>query len=121
MNIELVKEWIAALRSGKYKQGTGRLEDTTEGTFCCLGVAAKIAVDHGLANRFETAGVGHYRTDKGGYVEDEDYTHLPPSLKPLFGISDFQQSQLIDMNDEEGNSFLEISDYIEINILKEKA
>lgn len=33
-------KFIAALRSGKYKQGTGQLR--VEDTFCCLGVACDI-------------------------------------------------------------------------------
>ena len=32
--------WLAELRSGKYKQGTGALQCGDE--FCCLGVAAKM-------------------------------------------------------------------------------
>lgn len=33
--------WALNLISGRYKQGVGLLEDT-DGTFCCLGVGAKI-------------------------------------------------------------------------------
>lgn len=36
MNPEIKAKWIAALRSGKYKQGTGQLKQ--EDRFCCLGV-----------------------------------------------------------------------------------
>lgn len=35
-----IERWIAALRSGKYKQGKGQLQSDTG--FCCLGVACKI-------------------------------------------------------------------------------
>lgn len=35
------RRWIAALRSGKYKQGQGRLKTGT-GEYCCLGVACAI-------------------------------------------------------------------------------
>jgi len=34
------KEWVAALRSGKYEQGAGALN--ADGRFCCLGVACDI-------------------------------------------------------------------------------
>lgn len=37
------KDLIAALRSGKYDQGWGRLHDETENEFCCLGVACDIS------------------------------------------------------------------------------
>ena len=36
------KKWVAALRSGKYKQGQNALM-TEEGTYCCLGVACRVA------------------------------------------------------------------------------
>ena len=34
------KEWVKALRSGKYEQGTGKL--INQGAYCCLGVACEI-------------------------------------------------------------------------------
>ncbi len=36
MNQEIAKQWVAALRSGKYKQGKNVLRSGDE--FCCLGV-----------------------------------------------------------------------------------
>lgn len=36
MNKEIANKWAAALRSGDYPQGTGRLYDGK--AFCCLGV-----------------------------------------------------------------------------------
>jgi hypothetical protein len=52
-NIENVKKWIAALRSGEYTQGTGALhkqadEDGKPDTFCCLGVACDVALKQGI-------------------------------------------------------------------------
>lgn len=40
--IEFKKKWIAALRSGKYKQGTRGLYTLHGNSYCCLGVAAKV-------------------------------------------------------------------------------
>jgi len=39
------KKWVAALRSGKYKQGKHRLKQTDikGDSYCCLGVACEIA------------------------------------------------------------------------------
>lgn len=34
------EKWIAALRSGNYKQGTGKLYDSETDAYCCLGVLA---------------------------------------------------------------------------------
>jgi hypothetical protein len=36
MHREIAEQWIAALRSGKYRKGIGSLHDGD--TFCCLGV-----------------------------------------------------------------------------------
>src|SRR5579864_8820013 len=40
MTPECKKMWIAALRSGQYKQGKGAL--SSESGFCCLGVALDV-------------------------------------------------------------------------------
>jgi hypothetical protein len=39
---EQLEEWVAALRSGKYKQGIGRLKHKITGEYCCLGVYAEL-------------------------------------------------------------------------------
>jgi len=41
MNKTVKKLWIDNLRSGKFKQGYGRLQDVCGG-YCCLGVLQKI-------------------------------------------------------------------------------
>ena len=40
----LKDKWIAALRSGKYKQGKGALQRNE--SFCCLGVLCEVAGVH---------------------------------------------------------------------------
>ena len=42
MDKRIKKKWVDALRSGKYKQGQGRLKGVDD-TYCCLGVLCKIA------------------------------------------------------------------------------
>lgn len=39
--IEFKEKWVAALRSGEYKQGDACLY--SQGSFCCLGVACVVA------------------------------------------------------------------------------
>ena len=46
MNAQIKAAWIAALRSGEYKQGQGRLRFGDE--FCCLGVLCDLAFKQGL-------------------------------------------------------------------------
>jgi hypothetical protein len=41
MKKEVMKKWVAALRSGQFKQGFRQLE--LDGKFCCLGVLCQIA------------------------------------------------------------------------------
>ncbi len=40
MNKEIKKEWVAALRSGDYKQGRGSLRHND--AYCCLGVLCEL-------------------------------------------------------------------------------
>jgi hypothetical protein len=41
MNPEVKAKWVAALRSGEYKQGTQQLRDECN-RFCCLGVLCNL-------------------------------------------------------------------------------
>lgn len=41
MKAAVKKAWVAALRSGKYKQGRGKLR-TADNKFCCLGVLCNL-------------------------------------------------------------------------------
>lgn len=50
MKPEIKARWVAALRSGEYKQGTDRLK-TPNGEFCCLGVLCD------LYHKEKTAGI----------------------------------------------------------------
>ena len=45
MNPEIKAQWVAALRSGEYKQGVGYLH--RDDTFCCLGVLCDLAIKAG--------------------------------------------------------------------------
>lgn len=106
---EFKDKWLTALRSGEYKQGQGCLYDSENDCYCCLGVAVALVSD----------GVAH---DKGnwGYVDStteewqqsgilDDYPQILQGWNKVTSI-------LMDMNDEEGKSFLEIADYIEENL-----
>jgi hypothetical protein len=44
MDPDVKAKWITALRSGKYRQGTGALHNLTKDEFCCLGVLCDLAV-----------------------------------------------------------------------------
>lgn len=44
MNREIKEKWVAALRSGEYKQGMGQLRDSSDSRFCCLGVLTDLYI-----------------------------------------------------------------------------
>ena len=98
-NEELFDEWIKALESGKYKQGFCRLKDGT--AYCCLGVAAKIAINNKLINSI-----------KWGLCNIYD-----DNIANLFGLNCKIENKklslkLMKMNDIEGYTFTEITAYL---------
>lgn len=50
VNVENMRKWVTALRSGNYAQGVGRLEYQEDGKslYCCLGVACRVAIADGV-------------------------------------------------------------------------
>lgn len=99
MKAALKKKWIAALRSGKYKQTQGTLvEDFGEGrTYCCLGVLRNCVT-----------GKDRYNSAAG------DTTLSRPFLKRV-GLTPDQQDEAATMNDD-GESFLRIATWIGRNL-----
>ena len=118
------KKWIAALRSGKYRQTRGRLNDADG--FCCLGVAcdvfdptgwkqsfphsAKIGVMHihGSLNTMPSEVVdfyGFYDCLGGVYDKLNCFGKLKIGNGVIYSC--------VDMNDDRGMMFDEIADVIE--------
>jgi hypothetical protein len=134
MKKEIADKWIAALRSGEYKQTSGTLNDG--GNFCCLGVLCDIS----SIGKWTEVGVV-----KGYFTSDVSSTSvLPNQVRKWAGIKtvdgglpddgetlfyyDTQTEQFVDeendftdlittlsgLNDY-GKSFTEIADIIEKN------
>jgi hypothetical protein len=102
------KKLIAALRSGKYTQGKGKLRG--DDGFCCLGVAAQ---------EFVTDKIEVFRSDDPPvwYYEGEELVAPPYVVKALGllekgGMSRSTNNCLTDLNDA-GVSFSEIADLLE--------
>ena len=100
LNRELMEKWVAALRSGEYKQGAEYLcqydEDGNATAFCCLGVLQNI--ERRIGDMVE-----------GDELLDED------SLKEFLGVNKndgFIQSTYAEWNDR-GTPFSEIADRLE--------
>jgi hypothetical protein len=106
-----IQQWVTALRSGKYKQGTGQLKNY-DGAMCCLGVACDIS---GLGSwRGETYVVSPY---------DLSRTNLPQAVIDYFSVDSANPTLLtspegndltaISANDVRHMSFNEIADLLE--------
>src|SRR5579859_5395879 len=96
---ELKTEWVEALRSGKYVQGTGYLRDANE-QFCCLGV---------LADIINPTAWG--KVEFNAYMFKNSFATLSADILPR----DIQEV-LYTMNDHDKKTFIEIADYIETNL-----
>lgn len=100
------KLWVAALRSEKYEQTKDILEDNFG--FCCLGVACKIADQHGVFVRKHDDG-----TLIGGDLSDQPDVQKWLGLKSSYGgLPEKTGSGLTELNDS-GKTFKELADIIE--------
>jgi len=105
MTNEQIDTWLAALRSGEFKQTQNALARDANGyetgnldkadSFCCIGVAAKVMNVPELTGEFE------------------DTKKVSVALKIKMGSAALIGSRLVRMNDCEGDSFKQIASYIE--------
>lgn len=107
MNVETMDpamkaKWVAALRSGEFKQCNGNWErvlDSGEHQYCCVTVLFKVA---GLS------------TDQQSPREVAAQLGIPDSFTPSEVASPIGSLQhFIDMNDKHKFTFVEIADHIE--------
>ena len=105
MNTRITKQWIAALKSGDYKQGYQRLR--TRDTFCCLGVLCNL---HAQAHP-EIA----MKESSSAYYLGQDEL-LPQEVltwaEMCYGNLGGSNLILMQMNDIERKNFVEIADFI---------
>lgn len=102
MKKELKDKWVAALRSGKYEQGQNYLR-TEKNKYCCLGVLC------------EVAGIEPVLL-KDGYHYGTDNADLDNDLMNKFGLNRDHIYNLIQMNDDDEESFEAIANYIESDL-----
>lgn len=101
MNPSIKEKWVAALRSGNYKQTQERLRD--ESGHCCLGVLCEVFDP----TRWLPDGSNYYE-----YQGDPSDINLPYTVKYEVGINSDNEDTLMEMNDS-GKTFTEIADFIE--------
>jgi len=122
---QLRAEWIAALRSGEFKQGEHRLESIDNGnsSYCCLGVACVVAGRHGVhVEKYregdDSVRVGNRRVGQltGLYLENQPEVLKAFWLNKAGGhparYSNGRDKQLTVLNDT-GHSFKDIADALE--------
>lgn len=117
------KKWVAALRSGKYKQTKGALKRVSEFTesvsYCCLGVACDLINPKGWGEKDSySTSVTYSPLDSLGrknpslkYCQSDAL--MPENLQKKIGLSIEAMEVLTTMNDTERASFKKIADYIE--------
>jgi len=102
------KKWVAALRSGEFKQGSRFL--CRDNRYCCLGVACVIAQRSGVS-------VSRKDTPSGYSVFGDGHTAgLPEEVKSWLGLKDssgkYGHRALVWDNDD-GHTFPKLADIIE--------
>lgn len=103
MNDEIKKKWIAALRSGEYKQGNSVLK--REDDFCCLGVLCDL-------HRKETnSGKWAHKTPTGSLMyecseHDSSYVALPVNVVDWANGSNFKDWEYLDSSGSFGKNLL---------------
>lgn len=107
---DFATKWVAALRSGEYKQGTKKLGNKYEG-YCCLGLGCIVAgAADGELNGFTVIFEG--LVTEG--MRPEIYERIPKELVGGYNDNDLARD-LMCMNDG-GTDFPQIADWIEENV-----
>lgn len=117
MNQNILKKWVAALRSKKYKKCVGALHvmetENTSCSYCVLGVLTDLYQKNQKKEKkalLKTA-------IKGRYMAYGGKTDLPPYCVARWaGIDDNEADTMVAMNDS-GKSFAYMAKYIEKNPL----
>jgi hypothetical protein len=111
VNAELKTKWIAALRSGTFKQACGTLMTDVAingNAHCCLGVLCEVA-------GIPLAGISHipaYEQLKTLLNTAQRFPSSRPGDMERFATTD----KLVQLNDFDHADFTAIADFIEVNV-----
>lgn len=105
INYTELKQWIAALDSGKYKQGSGRMQDIS-GKYCCLGVGCKLFIPQPLLSLHENG-----RID-GSYPVSQPAS--PMWLQQINEDFDDKTGRALSNLNDSGFTFSEIATLLEL-------
>lgn len=95
--------WCEALKSGRYKQGSGFLRRWD--LYCPLGIAAELAGENWISDY------------EGVYSISNGNKYLPYYILNYYGITEEQQTSISQLNDRHNFTFEEIAEQIHQNIL----
>jgi len=118
MKKTIMKKWVKALRSGKYKQGIIYLR-RVDNTYCCLGVLCDV-----LGIPVKSPSLDENAYTFGESNNDYFFTELPPSVIKKAGMnsssgivffSNGKALSLAILNDARQRSFKQIAGFIERN------
>jgi hypothetical protein len=118
VNNEVKAKWVAALRSGEYKQGLTRLKTVYEGIdpkFCCLGVLCDLHdKELNCEQSFESiAGeLPDHVKEWAGLEENNPYMRQPASL----AYPKEWRTHISVLNDIKQFSFNQLADLIEAQL-----
>jgi hypothetical protein len=122
-NLDNIRLWVDALRSGEYEQGLHVLHNLATNTWCCLGVACDVARKNGVAIQVADS-VIHGEGPKLRETFDGHGSYLPPSVQNWLGIDSdnpvLDDIPATDWNDIRNASFNGIADAIEAEFLREE-
>lgn len=115
MDGTLKTDWLVALRSKEFKQTNGVLYNSLNDSYCCLGVLAKVAgaTFEKRKTDYESQNLPFLNGTCLVVEGDECFTK---ATKEMFGLSDEEETKLIDMNDIQRKDFDKIADFIEVNL-----
>ena len=115
LNPEIKKKWLTALKSGNYKQGTGKLR-RRDNSFCCLGVLCDISgiqwTLHSTNLYWQSAKTWSIGMPYRGDLDEETFDVLSQSFNKNFTIF----WHLADLNDQSETGFDPTIKYIEKNL-----
>lgn len=113
MDADIKRQWVEALRSGKYPQAKKALR--TDAGYCCLGCVADVL---GCKWSITSDHLGRYRAeivDTEGEYYSGSRDWLPYPLEEKASLPPTVQQFLAGMNDDR-KSFAEIADFIDANL-----
>lgn len=138
LNKGVIRQWVAALRSGDYKQTQrklGRVDGDGYASYCCLGVLCELAKAEGLVQRDVAVlslddQVLRYDREQclppravSHYIGDPDFDYsvgLPHGLRNngrFYEDSGPEEIELACLNDDHAWTFEQIADVLEANYL----